>query len=78
MFRNGVPDSVNTYNTPVNYAQHARDQAVYVQDRWTPFTRLTLNLGLRFESFYGYQPAACQPQTTWVSGAVLSGDRRGA
>jgi hypothetical protein len=67
VFRDGVPDSVNTYNTPVHYAQYNRDQAVYVQDRWTPFKKVTLNLGLRFESFYGYQPAACQPQTTWVT-----------
>ncbi len=67
VYRNGVPDSVNTYNTPVNYEQSTIDQAIYVQDRWTPFKRLTLNLGLRFESFYGHQPAACQPQTTWVA-----------
>jgi hypothetical protein len=68
VFRNGVPDSVNTYNTPVNYAQYNNDHAVYIQDRWTPHKKLTLNLGLRYESFYGYQPAACQPQTQWVAG----------
>jgi outer membrane receptor protein involved in Fe transport len=68
VFRNGVPDSVNTYNTLVNYAQYNNDHAVYIQDRWTPLKKLTLNLGLRYESFYGYQPAACQPQTPWVAG----------
>ena len=67
VFRNGVPDSVNMYNTPVQFSQHTREHALFVQDRWVPFRKLTLNVGLRFESFYGWQPAACQPTTTWVT-----------
>lgn len=66
VFRNGVPDSVNTYNTPVAFSQHTRDHALFIQDRWVPFRKLTINAGLRYEDFDAWQPAACQPQTRWV------------
>jgi outer membrane receptor for ferrienterochelin and colicin len=52
VYRNGVPDSVNTYDTPVLFEQYYRNHAVYVQDKWTPIRKLTLNLGLRLETFY--------------------------
>ena len=37
------------------------NQAIYIQDKWQPFSRLTLNLGVRFEkedlpSFNGFAP----------------------
>jgi hypothetical protein len=67
VFRNGVPDSVNTYNTPIQFSQHTREHALFVQDRWVPFRKLTLNFGLRFEDFNAWQPGACQPVTTWVT-----------
>jgi hypothetical protein len=67
VFRNRVPDSVNTYNVPSGFQLHTRDQAVYVQDRWLPFKKLTLNLGLRFEALYGWEPAPCQPDGPWVT-----------
>jgi hypothetical protein len=41
---------------------------VYVQDKWSPIRKLTLNLGLRFETFYGWQPAGCQTTTLFVQG----------
>lgn len=66
VYRNGVPDSVNTYNTPLAFEEWDRDQALYVQDKWTPIPRLVLNLGVRFETNYGWQPATCQTQTTFV------------
>ena len=58
-FANGVPTSVNTYNTngldtsfwPV---LRNRDHAVYAQDKWVPTQRLTLNLGLRFQTGYSW------------------------
>ncbi len=76
VYRSGVPDSVNTYNTPVAFQEWDRDQALYVQDKWTPIRRLVLNLGLRFEINYGWQPATCQTQTIFVPGhcfAEISG-----
>ena len=76
VYRSGRPDSVNTYNVPITststripvaYEPSYRDHGLYVQDKWTPFQKLTLNLGLRFETTYGWQPAACQVETIFVA-----------
>jgi len=72
VFRNGVPDSVNTYNTPTDSTQFDSTHAVYVQDRWRPLRKLTLNVGLRFETNYGWQPATCQPATQFVAGQCFA------
>ena len=68
VFRDGVPDSVNTYNTPTTFEMFARDHAIYIQDRWTPTRKLTFNLGLRVEKVYAWQPAACQEETLFIAG----------
>jgi hypothetical protein len=68
VFRSGVPDSVNTYNTPAGFEEWDRDQSLYVQDRWTPVSRLTLNVGLRFDTNYGWQPVTCQQTTPFLQG----------
>ena len=67
MFRNAVPDSVNTYNTPIVTANYALDQSVYVQDKWSAAKRLTLNLGLRLQKTNGWIPAGCQPATLFIA-----------
>jgi Carboxypeptidase regulatory-like domain len=75
VYRSGRPDSVNTYNTPITstssripvaFEPWARDHGVFIQDKWTPTRKLTLNLGLRFETTYGWLPATCRPATTFV------------
>src|SRR6266487_1700033 len=77
VYRNGRPDSVNTYNVPITststkipvaFEPWARDHGVFIQDKWTPTNKLTLNLGLRFETTYGWLPASCRPSTTFVDG----------
>ena len=52
-FSNGVPNSVDTYNSPVAVKQrlHA-DMGVYAQDSWT-MKRLTINPGVRLEYYNG-------------------------
>ena len=76
VYRNGRPDSVNTYNVPITstltripvaYEPSYRDNGLYVQDKWTPMRKLTVNAGLRFETTYGWQPAACQVDTIFVA-----------
>ncbi len=48
-YRNGVPDSVVVYNTPVSFADRLNaDLGIFAQDSWT-LRRLTLNPGIRFE-----------------------------
>jgi hypothetical protein len=50
-YRNGVPDSVETANTPINLDNEFNyDIGVYGQDTWK-IDRLTLNLGVRYETF---------------------------
>jgi hypothetical protein len=66
VYRDGVPDSVNTYNTPNYSHMKDREMAYYVQDRWRPNRKVTLNLGLRAETNYGWMNAACQPQTEFI------------
>src|SRR4029450_9043929 len=75
VYRSGRPDSENTYNVPilstldkipVAYSPAYRDNGLYIQDKGTPARGLTLNVGLRFETTYGWQPAACQVATTFV------------
>jgi hypothetical protein len=65
-YRNGVPDSVNTYNTPTDYQATYQENTVFVQDKWTPERKLTLNLGVRLEKANGWMPAECQVQTLFI------------
>jgi hypothetical protein len=66
VYRDGVPDSVNTYNTPTYSDQKDREMAYFVQDRWRPSRKLTMNLGLRLETNYGWMNAACQDKNQFV------------
>jgi Carboxypeptidase regulatory-like domain len=66
VFRSGVPDAVNTYTTPSFVDQKDLEHALYVQDRWQPTRKLTVNLGLRFETNYGWVDAVCQEATAFV------------
>lgn len=52
-YRNGVPDSVQVYNTPVETNLQQYDLGVFVHDSWAVHRRLTLNLGLRYERHWG-------------------------
>ena len=50
-YRNGAPDSVRLYNTPIRANEYLNaNLGMFVQDAWT-FSRMTLNLGVRFERF---------------------------
>jgi len=49
-YRNGVPDSVTVYNTPVTTSMQQYELAAFVQDSWTIVPRLTVNAGVRFEN----------------------------
>jgi hypothetical protein len=69
---NGLPNSVNTYNSPTTFVMYSNDHAGYIQDRWTPTRKLTLNLGLRLESTYAWEPALCQEQTLFIAAQCFS------
>lgn len=67
VFRNGVPDSVNTFNTPNVVENHLLDQAIYIQDKWQATRRLTVNAGLRLQKSVGWVPAGCQAETIFIA-----------
>ena len=72
IFRNGAPDSVNTYNTPTGSSWTNLNHALYVQDKWRARPRLTLGLGLRVEHDFervndGTSPL-CQVETVFIKG----------
>ena len=68
VYRSGIPDSVNIYSTPTFYVQWIRAHAAYIQDKWRPTRKLTLNLGIRFQTNYGWQEDSCMPTTEFVTG----------
>ena len=67
IYRNGVPDSVDTYNTPTTVQNYLQDHGFFVQDTWRPARRLTLNLGLRVQKTTGWVPASCQVETLFIA-----------
>ena len=51
LYRNGVPDSVRVYSTPLRSNEYLNaDMGVFAQDSWK-IDRLTLNAGVRLEFF---------------------------
>jgi len=53
LYRNGVPDSVRVYNTPLRSNEYLNaDLGIFAQDSWS-IRRLTVNGGIRFEYFNG-------------------------
>ena len=53
LYRNGAPDSVRVYNTPIRANEFLnRDLGLFAQDAWT-LKRMTINAGVRLESFNG-------------------------
>jgi outer membrane receptor protein involved in Fe transport len=80
VFSNGVPTSVHTYNAPTDYYRRAHETGLYLQDKWTPTSKLTLNLGVRYSRSltwlndhegFGWTVDAtplCQVQTIFIAG----------
>jgi hypothetical protein len=61
IFLNGIPNTITQFATPNRQENRIRaDLGLFVSDRWT-VNRLTLNYGLRFDSFNGYVPAQQVP-----------------
>jgi hypothetical protein len=55
-YSNGVPNRVRLFNTP-NYPRNlAHVLGFFVQDAWSVGSRLTLNLGMRFDNYKGILP----------------------
>ena len=61
-----VPSEVYLYNTPLTQKTKMRNFAAFVQDR-ASFSRVTLNLGLRWSYYDGTIPAQGNGGTEWGS-----------
>lgn len=68
-FRNEFRDAleVREYNTPNSSHAYLRENAWFVQDKWQPVKKLTLNLGLRLQKTIGYMPAECSAGNVFVA-----------
>lgn len=64
-FRNGVPDSIQVFNTPVVTETSARSVSAFVQDRIS-YNRVTLNIGLRYSFYDGWLPEQEGGGGQWV------------
>jgi hypothetical protein len=63
--QNGVPIRVWEYASPFSEFNRVRDMGLFAQDQWA-IKRLTVNLGLRFDYFYGYVPAQTAPASAFL------------
>jgi hypothetical protein len=67
-----TPDSVLIYNTPLTQLSKMRNFAAFVQDR-ASYSRITLNLGLRWSYYDGTIPAQTSGGNRWTSAGVTCG-----
>ena len=84
-FANGIPASVNTYLVQITdsdttygadidelFRYNADEHGLFVQDRWTPMRKLTVNVGLRYDTSASVQPATCRPETQFAPAACFN------
>ena len=63
--QNGAPIRLWQYASPFAEFNRIRDLGLFAQDQWA-IKRLTLNLGLRYDSFYGFVPAQSAPASAFL------------
>jgi len=62
VFNQGNPVQINVYNYPLaSNLQHLTEGGAFIQDTWRPAERVTVNLGLRFDSFHSWIPEQTKP-----------------
>jgi hypothetical protein len=55
-YSNGVPNRVRLFNTPTDPKNLAQVMGFFFQDAWSVGSRLTLNLGMRWDRYKGILP----------------------
>jgi catechol 2,3-dioxygenase-like lactoylglutathione lyase family enzyme len=55
-YSSGAPNRIRLFNTPTLNKNLAKVLGVFVQDSWSIGSRLTLNIGARFDSYKGILP----------------------
>jgi hypothetical protein len=67
-----TPSEVLIYNTPLTQKSKMRNFAAFVQDRAT-YSRMTINLGLRWSYYDGTIPAQRSGGTEWLAAGATCG-----
>lgn len=66
------PSQIVTYNSPVTPHSSSSGQSVYFTDRWTNGSRLTLNLGFRFDRYHAWVPEQTKVQGTFGTAGTFA------
>lgn len=85
LFANGVPTGVNTYLVPVTQEDNSNPQNIdrqydatektfgsFIQHRWRPTNKLSINTGLRYEVQRSFTPEACRIETAFYPGECFA------
>jgi outer membrane receptor protein involved in Fe transport len=70
--KNGVPTSIDEYNTPNESISIDKETGFFLQDTWTAANHLTLNLGVRYDHNIGTLPAQSTPGGTYIGPLSIS------
>ena len=74
IFNNGVPAQIQLFNYPLDSnMQNLNEGGAFVQDTWRLGGRLTVNVGLRYDSFSTWVPEQTKPAGTFGAPWNLSG-----
>jgi outer membrane receptor protein involved in Fe transport len=74
MYDDGAPFQITTYNYPVDPTSKMSALGIYVKDSWTIGTRLSANLGVRYDRYHSFLPAQVKQQGAF--GGAGSFDRQ--
>jgi hypothetical protein len=67
IYNNTAPTSVRIFNTPANPKNIDRMLGFFIQDAWSIASRLTLNVGMRYDRNTGLLPEQSNPGGTFVA-----------
>ena len=67
IYNNNVPTAVRIFNTPANPKNIDRMLGLFIQDAWSIASRLTLNVGMRYDRNTGLLPEQSNPGGTFVA-----------
>lgn len=71
ILQDGIPTSIRIYNTPTTAISYERQIGFFVQDTWLISSRLTLNLGARYDRLRGWWPDHDVPAGPFVPARQL-------
>src|SRR5207249_11892344 len=66
-YSNNAPAQIREFNTPANPKNVAKVAGFFVQDAWTVASRLTLNVGMRFDKYRGILPDQSNPGGRFIA-----------